>query len=72
MADMDVDTPAPAQTVAAAPKGKSKADALKDGKKRFEVKKVRALSARHSAVYSLLTILLLFRNVVCVLCSGML
>lgn len=72
MADMDVDTPAPAQTVAVVPKGKSKADAMKDGKKRFEVKKVRTLSARHSAMSYLLTISLLVHNILCGLCSGML
>ena len=37
MADMDVDTP----EEVAAPKGKSKGEVSKDGKKRFEVKKVR-------------------------------
>lgn len=41
MADMDVDVP---EQRAAAPKGKTK-EVAKDGKKRFEVKKVRAAGA---------------------------
>ena len=41
MADMDVDVP---EQRSAAPKGKTK-EAGKDGKKRFEVKKVRARDA---------------------------